>query len=400
MAKVAGTCDARFQELETIFQRFLDSGEELGASIVVNVGGNNVVDIWGGYIDEQKTRPWEENTIVNVWSSSKTVLSLAALLLVERGQLDLFEKVSKYWPEFAENGKQDVEVRHFLSHASGVSGFQETISVEDIYDLEKIAATLAKQAPWWTPGTQSGYHSLTMGVLIGELIHRVSGKPVKQFIAEELAGPLGADFQLGVTEKDLPRVSPVVPPPPPTDTSVIPPNLSDPSSVAFKTLLNPAMDARVANTSPWQQASVAAANGHTNARGIARLLSTISLGGTAQDPALNILSPATIDLIFHEQVRGPDLVMSAVIQWGIGYALSRPGTALSYTPDGRICMWGGWGGSMVVCDVDRGVTIAYMMNKMANAGLASGRAVEYIKSVYRGLGVNVKREGEVVGVRP
>ncbi len=166
MAKVQGICDERFAGIQKMLQDNIDSGEELGASIVINVDGKEVVDMWGGYVDTDHSRPWEKDTIVNVWSTSKTVTSLAALVLIDRGLLDPNEKVAKYWPEFAANGKENIEVRHLLSHASGVSGWQEPITFEDLYDREKSTALLAAQAPWWEPGTASGYHAQTFGQLV------------------------------------------------------------------------------------------------------------------------------------------------------------------------------------------------------------------------------------------
>jgi CubicO group peptidase (beta-lactamase class C family) len=144
MARVHGQCDTNFDELQTLLQKFVESGEELGASIAVNLDGKSVVDIWGGYKDSSRTQPWEEDTITNVWSTTKTVTALAALILVDRGLLDANAKVSKYWPEFAVNGKQDVEVRHFLSHTSGVAGWDEPMTIEDVYDFERSTVKLVE----------------------------------------------------------------------------------------------------------------------------------------------------------------------------------------------------------------------------------------------------------------
>ena len=176
MAEVHGTADARLEPVREALAEQLEHGEELGASIVVDVGGETLLDIWGGWCDEERTTPWTEDTIVNVWSTTKTVTSLAALMLVDRGQLDPYEKVATYWPEFAENGKDQIEVRHLMSHTSGVSGWDQPFVVEDMYDWDKSTARLAEQAPWWEPGTASGYHAQNQGHLVGEVIRRVSGK--------------------------------------------------------------------------------------------------------------------------------------------------------------------------------------------------------------------------------
>lgn len=401
MAKVNGTCDSRFTAVKDLLQANINADEELGASIVVNVNGENVVDIWGGYSDPSKSKFWEEDTVTNVWSSSKTVVSLAALLLIDRGLIDPFENVSKYWPEFAQNGKENIEVRHFLSHSSGLSGWADPIAIHEVCDLESSTTRLAAQAPWWTPGSASGYHSLTMGHLLNELTQRVTSKSLAEFVTTELAGPLDADFTFGVPTSEYHRVATIIPPPAPpadwkpdapTDTDADPKPKIDMSSIFAKTLMNPLMDANFANQDFWRQACVPAANGFTNARGIAKLLSIISCSGTLDGKQW--LKPQTVDLIFEEQTNGPDLVISAKTRFGIGFGLNgvEDGGAGHWIPDGKICFWGGWGGSMVVCDVGRGVTITYMMNKMSNAGLGSGLAKYYIWEVYKALGVEVTSE--------
>lgn len=387
MAGVTGICDARFTALRDLLQYKIDADEELGASLVVNIDGENVVDIWGGYADAAKTKPWEENTITNVWSTSKTVVSLAALLLIDRGLLNPFEKVSKYWAEFGVNGKENIEVRHLLSHSSGVSGWDEPITIEEICNVEKATARLVTQAPWWTPGTASGYHSLTMGHLIGALILRITGKTIAQVIADELTIPLAADFQFGVAETDRHRLADIIPPPTaPAASHTANINMT---SVFAKTLLNPIMHASIANQAVWQDAIIPAANGSSNARGIARLLSFISCNGTVR--GVKLLTPSTIDLIFTEQTRGPDLVLGAATRFGVGYGLSGVSAegVGEWVPEGRVCFWCGWGGSMAVMDVGRGVTVAYVMNKMGSPGLGDGLAREYIGAVYRALGANV-----------
>ena len=214
MADIHGVCDRRFEAVRDTLARNVDSGAELGASLVLDIDGEVVADVWGGFRDQARTIPWDEHTITNVWSSTKTVTSLAALMLADRGQLDVDAPVARYWPEFGASGKQGVLVRHVLSHASGVSGLDQPAVVEDLYDWEKSTSRMAAQAPWWEPGTASGYHALNYGHLVGEIVRRISGKPLKQFVAEEIAGPLGADFQIGAAESDWGRIAPVVPPPP------------------------------------------------------------------------------------------------------------------------------------------------------------------------------------------
>src|SRR6516225_7114801 len=302
MADLLGKCDDRFEPVRKALARNLDSGEELGASMVLDIDGDIVLDLWGGFCDEQRTIPWSEQTITNVWSSTKTVTSLAALMLVDRGELDVDAPVARYWPEFAANGKQDVLVRHLMSYSSGVSGLDQPAVVEDLYDWQKATSRMAAQAPWWEPGTASGYHALNYGHLVGEVVRRISGKTLKRFVAEEIAGPLGADFQIGAAESDWGRIAPVVPPPPrPIDLAAL-----GMDSPAVKTFTGPGPSAGDANTPGWRRADIGAANGHGNARSVARVMSAVARGG--QVDGVRLLSPETIDVIFREQLNGIDLV--------------------------------------------------------------------------------------------
>ncbi len=214
MAEVHGTCEARFEAVRRTLADQLESGADLGASVAVLLHGEPVVDIWGGWADAEKTRPWERDTITNVWSTTKTMTFLVALMLHDRGQLDFHAPVATYWPEFAANGKASIEVRHVMGHTAGLSGWDEPITPEDLADWEKCTAALAAQAPWWEPGTASGYHALTQGYLIGEIVRRITGDSIGTFFAREVAKPLEADFFIGLPASEDHRVSNVIPPPP------------------------------------------------------------------------------------------------------------------------------------------------------------------------------------------
>ncbi len=374
MAEVMGTCDARFQPVRDALAEQLER-DELGASIVLDIDGETVVDIWGGWCDSERRRPWERDTITNVWSTTKTVTNLAALMLVDRGLIDVYAPVADYWPEFAANGKETIEVRHILSHTSGVSGWDAPFVVEDMYDWTVSTERLAAQAPWWEPGTASGYHANNQGHLVGEIVRRVTGLPLKRFVAEEIAGPLGADFQIGAAEDDWPRIAPVVPPPPlPIDLASLPPE-----SPMYKTFTGPVADAAHANTAAWRQADMGALNGHANARSVARIIKALSLEGIVEGKRL--LSPETIELIFDEQSHGTDLVLGVPLRFGIGFALPETET-VPYVPQGRCCYWGGWGGSEIIADLDRRVTLAYMMNNMAPGIIGSDRSEAYVRAAY------------------
>jgi CubicO group peptidase (beta-lactamase class C family) len=376
--RVQGESDPRYDGLRAELERFLSSGEELGASIAVVDHGVPVVDLWGGFADEDRSAPWGRDTITNVWSITKTVTALAALMCVDRELLDLDAAVATYWPDFAQNGKAAVTVKQVMSHTGGVSGWDAPFDPETLYDYDVATARLAAQAPWWEPGTASGYSLVNYGHVVGELVRRVSGKGLRAFVAEEIAGPLGADFTIGVPRSEYGRVSEVIPPPPASlDFSQLPPE-----HPAIKTFGPLPLDATLPRTDGWRQAEIGAANGFGNARSVARIQSVISNGGEVD--GIRLLSPSTIDRIFEVQSDGIDLVLFQHLRFGIGYGLPSPQEA--QLPDRRIAYWGGWGGSIVLNDVDRGITFAYVMNRMDGAVLGSVRAAAYQRAFFDAIG--------------
>ena len=361
-----GQCQPRFEALRQLFSSNIARGADLGASLAVTIDGEFVVDLWGGWADEARSRPWAADTITNVWSTTKMMTSLTALLLVDRGELDLDAPVARYWPEFGAAGKRDIKVRHLMSYNSGVSGWEQPVSMADLCDREKTTALLAAQVPWWQPGSASGYHALNYGHLVGEVVRRVTGQSLGAFFSQQIAQPLGADFHIGLPVSEFGRVSNVVPPPPlPFDFSTL-----DPASVMFKTLSNPLPDASASWTDGWRQAEIGAANGQGNARSAARILSVLAGGGEVN--GIRLLSPRTINRIFEVQSHGVDLVLGVPFKMGVGYGLPIP--ELPYIPDGKVCFWGGWGGSLVIVDCDRRMTFSYVMNKMA-PGVMGGENV-------------------------
>lgn len=377
-----GHYDSRFEDLVAALSDEVSTGGELGAAIAIDIDGELVVDIWGGHADRAKTREWSQDTIVNVFSSTKSVTALAALMLIDRGLLDPFAPVAKYWPEFAANGKDQVEVRHVLSHTSGVSGWEMPFRLEDVYDWQKSTSRLAAQAPWWQPGTASGYHAVTSGHLIGEIVRRITGKTLKDFVRDEIAEPLGADFQIGAVPEDDARIAELVPPPP-LDVPLDAVPHDHPMYKTFAAVPPTPESALAAETTAWRRADIGSANGHGNARSLVRVLSPISLGGSVNGTRL--LKPDTIDLIFQEQVNGTDLVLAMPARWGLGFALPHP-EAVPDMPDGKVCYWGGWGGSMVVMNPDRRATFAYVMNKMGQVTSAgTERTRKYTRLIYQAL---------------
>jgi CubicO group peptidase (beta-lactamase class C family) len=372
LAEVQGSCEDRFAGVREALERQLD-GDELGASVAVDLDGETVVDLWGGWRDAERTTPWTRDTIVNVWSTTKCVLNLAALMLVDRGELDVFAPVGDYWPEFSAKGKKDVEVRHLMSHTSGVPAWERPFSIRDMYDWETACERLAAQRPWWEPGTASGYHAANQGHLVGEVIRRITGRTFQRFVDEEIAGPLGADFQVGAREQDWNRIAPVVPPP-----RVDPDPDVDPTSVATRASRGPVMSTKATLTPEWRAADLGALNGHSNARGVLDVMRVMSLGGSAGD--VQLLKPETVELVFEQQSDGVDLVLEKPFRFGVGYCLGTP--VVPYVPAGRTFFWGGWGGSLVVMDLDRRLTISYVMNRMAPGLLGSDRSEAYVRAVY------------------
>ena len=380
MTELAGTSDSRFDPLCEALAQNIANGTEVGASLVVNIDGTNVVDVWGGWRDAARTVPWTEDTLVNVCSTTKTLSSLAALVLVDRGWIDVRAPVSRYWPEFAQNGKADVEVRHVLSHSSGVSAWAQPFAPEDSYDLAASTAQLATQPTWWEPGTASCYHASTFGHLIGELVRRTTGLGLREFVEQEITGPLGADFQIGVREEDWHRVAEIIPPPAaaPAPDDADTSQAVDESSPAYKTFAGSLVDPGLANTPDWRRMVNGAVNGHSNARGVAAALSVLALGGEAG--GVRLLSPATIELAFEEQVAGVDLFLGLPLRWGIGYGLRSEG--VPFIHNDRTLFWGGWGGSLIIADLEHRMTISYMMNQMQPGVIGSDVSAAYVDAVY------------------
>jgi CubicO group peptidase (beta-lactamase class C family) len=377
MTEINGTFDERFTPVRDVLAANLERGADVGASICVIHDGQTMVDIWGGTIDDQGT-PWAEDTIINVWSTTKTMTALTALLLADRGELDFHAPVARYWPEFAANGKEAIEVRHLMAHTAGLSGWQEPMTEADVVDWEKATTLLAAQAPWWEPGTASGYHALTQGYLVGEVIRRASGgTTVGELFAKELAGPLGADFHIGTGPEHDARVARVIPPADATLGGDAVKALG-PDSVAMRTLANPPLTADWSWTEAWRRAEIPAAGGHGNARSVARVQSVLSHGGEVD--GIRLLSPAGCEAVFEQQASGVDLVLQAPITYGIGYGISS--AEMPIGPNERTCFWGGWGGSIVVNDLENRLTVAYVMNRMGEGTTGDDRGIGVLFAAY------------------
>ena len=358
MTEIHGTCTPGFEAVHDAFAANFDQGLELGASACVTLHGETVVDIWAGDADEQG-RPWERDTIVNVWSTTKTMAATTLLVLADRGELDLDAPIASYWPEFAANGKEAITTAQVMGHTAGLPGFAPAISPTDLYDQDLVAANLAAQAPWWEPGTMSGYHLISQGFLEAEVVRRITGRTIGDVFRTEVAEPLGADFHIGLPESEEGRVGYVVPPVDPLGAV----QGADPDSIAVRAGLSCPLDGTEQNTRAWRAAEIPAAGGTGNARSVARVHSALANGGTVD--GVRILSPEGVDRIFVEQCHQVDAVLGAQMRLGTGFGLMNDLIPLS--PNPRAAFWGGWGGSICVLDVDAGISVAYVMNKMANA---------------------------------
>jgi CubicO group peptidase (beta-lactamase class C family) len=373
VAEIKGEYDRRFRGVAEALSRNLDEGLDVGASAAVVLDGQPVVDIWGGYKDAARTEPWEADTIVNVFSTTKTMTSLCALILADRGELDFHAPVSQYWPEFAAAGKQLIEVRELLGHTSGVSGWDMPLAPEDLADWDRCTSLLAAQAPWWKHGTASGYHAITQGYLVGEVVRRITGQSIGRFFKETVADPLGADFHIGLPPEADARVAPLIPPP-----AVAPLDAGLPE-LGVRTLSNPLVTGDTAAEQWWRRAEIPAANGHGNARSVAAIQSVVSCGGEARGTGL--LSSQGVEAIFEEQSNGPDLVLDLPLRFGMGFGL-----ASETMPMGpRSCAWGGYGGSLVFNDLGARVTIAYVMNRMEAGVVGDKRGASIAMAAGAGL---------------
>jgi CubicO group peptidase (beta-lactamase class C family) len=376
MAEVHGTCEPRFDGVRRTLSDQLDTGADLGASVAVFLHGEPVLDIWGGWADADKTRPWEQDTITNVWSTTKTMTFLCMLMLHDRGELDFHAPVATYWPEFAQAGKEKIEVRHVMGHTAGLSGWEEPLQPEQLADWELCTERLAAQAPWWEPGTGSGYHAVTQGYLIGEILRRITGESMGQWFAREVAKPLDADFHIGLPESEDHRVSNVIPPPP-LDIAALQGQVSE---LLAKTFMNPTIDATYAHQEWWRRAEIPAANGQGNARSVAAIQSIVAGRGEAR--GVRLLSPHGIDPIYEVQAEGVDKVLGVPLRMGMGYGLSNP-------PDMPIgsgaCYWGGYGGSVIVVDPEVELSVCYVMNRMESGVVGDFRGLNILFATVAGL---------------
>lgn len=376
--EVAGDCAPRFAAVREAFAASFARGREVGASFAASVDGRLVVDLWGGFADAARTRPWERDTIVNVFSTTKALTALCAHVCVERGLLELDAPVAAYWPEFAEAGKGAITVRHVLSHQAGLAAVRRPLPPGALYDWDVMTRALAAEEPWWEPGTASGYHALTFGFLVGELVRRVTDRTLARFLRDEVTGPLEADFHVGLDPREDGRVAEMVPPTAAETAAAGPQAAVDPESMLGKLLRNPPVVPELANDPAWRRAEIPAANGHGNARAVVRVLSALACGGTLD--GVRLVGPETLANAVAPQWTGRDLVLGIPMRWACGFMLSSP--VLSLGPNPRTFGHGGWGGSLGVADADGRVAWAYVMNRMSPGTTGDSRAAPLLAALY------------------
>jgi len=386
--EVHGTCKNGFEGVRDAFIQNFEEGLEVGAAAAVTVDGESVVDIWAGDADPNGT-PWERDTIVNVYSTTKTMAATCMLALADRGELDFDAPVAQYWPEFAQHGKESVLVKHVMSHTAGLPGFVPPVTAAQIYDVDAIAAQLAGQELWWEPGTQSGYHALTQGNLEGEILYRITGTRMAEWFQREIADPLGADFHMSLPASEDARVAELIPPavnPTTADSPVAELVINDVAismdSIAGRTLTSAMLDATEPQTREWRAAEIPAAGGIGNARSIARIHSMLACGGEVD--GVRIMSEAGARRGLEVQIDNLDQVLMTHMRHGIGFARELDGWVTS--PNENTMFWGGWGGSVAIVDFDARASISYVMNRMDDQLTGDQRNQRISAAAYAALG--------------
>jgi CubicO group peptidase (beta-lactamase class C family) len=384
--KIDGECDKRFAGVREAFAESFDKRGELGAAVSIYLDGKCVVDLWGGYADKARTRPWQRDTLVNVYSTTKGLTSTCAHRLIDQGKLDPDEPVSKYWPEFAQAGKKDLPVRYILSHRAGLPGVSKKLAEDAIYNWDVMTEALAEQEPFWQPGTKHGYHAITIGWLVGEVIRRISGKGLGTYFRTEIAEPLGLDAHIGLDAKHDARVTDILPspPPPPGTPNLFEEAAKDPRGPTAAAFMNPPVLTKpsVPNSRAWRAAEIGGANGHATARSLAKMYGALARGGEID--GYRIVRPEALERFWSEQSYGPDQVlMQMSTRFSLGFMLSQPGA--SFGPNIKAFGHPGAGGSLGFADPLKKVGFGYTMNQMANGLLIDSRPQALFEAFYKAL---------------
>lgn len=362
--EIHGACDQRFSAVRDAFAGNFEAGLEVGAAVAVMVDGEIVVDLWAGHADAAQTRLWERSTIVNLYSCAKGMVAACVHRLADQGRLDFDAPVATYWPEFAQAGKGSLPVRYLLDHTAGLPAVSKPLPPGSMFQWATMASALAEQEPWWEPGSQHGYHVLTFGWLVGELVRRISGKTVGAYFRDEIAGPLGADFHIGLAAEHDARTAEVILPDfaAADDSDPMVKAFRDPASMQYKTIFNPPdlFIPGLSNSRSWRAAEIPAANGHGDARSLARVYGALARGGELD--GARVLSAAAIDRAIEEQASGIDAILNIPARWGLGFALTQEARPLG--PNPRAFGHAGMGGSIGWADPDAGIGFGYAMNRL------------------------------------
>jgi len=354
-AVVHGDCDTAFEGVRDAFADNFADGLELGASLCVEVDGRCVVDLWGGWLDPERMRPWTRDSIACVFSCTKGLAAIVLLQLVERGVVDLDAPVARYWPEFAAGGKDELPVRYLLTHEAGLSAIARPMPMGSLSDWDAMVDALAAQEPWWEPGTAHGYHGVTYGHLVGEVARRADGRTIGTLLRDEVTGPLGVDCFLGLPANEDARTATMVLAPIEGDTFF---SRWGPDSLGPKSFGNPpdCNDPAHTNTREFRGAEIPAANAHANARALARVYAALAQG--------ELVSTDLVHEAGRVHVDGPDLVMEQPTRFGLGFEITLPEAGFSFGPGARTFGHNGSGGSLGSIDPDANVAFGYAMNRM------------------------------------
>jgi len=387
--EIQGSCDARFEGVREAFAENFRSRREVGAAVAVVVEGRPVVDLWAGHADMAGTRPWQRDTLANVYSTTKAMTALCAQRLVDEGRLDLDATVASIWPEFAAAGKARIPVRWLLSHRAAIPAVREPLAGEALYDWDAMAEALAAEEPWWEPGARHGYHAITFGWLVGEVVRRLAGESLGSFFRKTFAAPLDLDFHIGLPEREHVRAAEMsgLAAPAPEElagaeevVALVRLMLTEPQGMTARAFNNPPSLAAGPNGAAWRSAEIPAANGHGTARSLARIY-----GALARDDG-SLLSHEGLARCHHEESAGPDAVLQVSTRFSTGFMLSQGQPDTSFGPNRRAFGHPGAGGSVGFADLDAEVGFGYVMNRMGPRILLDPRAVALIGSVYEALG--------------
>jgi CubicO group peptidase (beta-lactamase class C family) len=375
-ATVHGECAPGFEPVREAFEANFRERGELGAAFTAIRHGEVVVDLRGGWSGPDRTRPWQADTLANVWSTTKGMTALCAHRLADAGELDVDTPVAKYWPEFAAAGKSDIPVRWLLSHRSGVNGIglDRPVRLEELYDWDLMTSLLAAQEPLCEPGSAGGYHALAYGWLVGEVVRRIAGQGIREFFAEQVAGPLGADFSIGLaSEADLDRCATLVDPVVPEEVAnALAAAFAAAGPVALAALTNPRVEGHDANTPAWRHAVMPALNGHGTARAIATIYSAIADG--------TLLSPSALALARESQGKE---VLGLPNEWGLGFYLGSD--ARGFGPNPAAFGHDGLGGSTGAADPENGIAFGYTLNQLGPLIRDDPRKMALVHALYQSL---------------